>query len=87
MMSEINLDVEDYIPLGRGSSTKPVYVKIYNLNGKEIKALVGGYRNAGSYQVVWDGTNNLGQKISSGIYVYRLQAGEFSKSVKMTLIQ
>ena len=59
-----------------------VTLKIYDILGREIKTLVNGQMNPGSYSVVVS-TENM----SSGVYVYRLQAGEFTSARKMTLIK
>ena len=64
-----------------------VTLKIFDLSGREIKSLVEGPRDAGVHQVTWDGTNQLNQPIASGIYVYRLQVGDFSQAAKMMFIQ
>jgi hypothetical protein len=60
-----------------------VVLKIYNLLGREIRTLLNSNRPAGSYQVTWDGLDNSGKQVSSGIYFYRLTAGNFSKTMKM----
>ena len=50
-----------------------VVVKIFDSIGKEIKTLVNQTQQSGSYKVIWDGTSTKGEKVSSGIYFYRLQ--------------
>jgi len=62
-------------------------IVVYNLMGKEIRTLVDDFKSAGSHQIVWDGTDNWGQKVSSGIYLYNLQIGGQALMRKMTLIQ
>ncbi len=64
-----------------------ISLKIYNMLGQEIKTLVDDDLNPGSYSKVWDGTNNLGQNVPSGVYIYTLQAGQHKLSKKMTLIR
>jgi subtilisin family serine protease len=64
-----------------------VSLKVYNLLGQEVRTLVSGAQTAGFKKVVWDGRNNGGQSVSSGIYVYRLQAPGFVKSRKMMLLK
>ena len=59
-----------------------VTLKIYDVNGKEVKVLVNGIQNAGSYSVDWNG-----ESYASGVYFYRLEAEGFSKSYKMVLIK
>ncbi|MBA7607185.1 hypothetical protein ES703_14343 [subsurface metagenome] len=70
------------------NTTGDVKIVIYNLLGQEIKTLVNGSNiAAGSYSVVWDGTDRMGQKVSNGIYFYRLQVGAESKTNKMILLK
>ena len=64
-----------------------VSLKIYNLMGQEVKTLVNTYHAAGYYSVKWDGTNNLGMKAASGIYIYTLQAGSFVDVKRMVLLR
>ncbi len=64
-----------------------VTLKIYNVLGKEVEALVNDFQNAGQYTVKFS-TEQLGQNtISSGIYFYRLEAGNFNSVKKMILIR
>ena len=51
-----------------------VKLTIYNILGKEVKTLYAGKKSAGIYTLTWDGTNDLGVKLSSGVYIYRLEA-------------
>ena len=64
-----------------------VTLKIYNIQGQEIKMLVNEFQRAGVKSVVWDGLDSQGNQVASGIYLYRLEAGEFSVSQKMILAQ
>ncbi|HEX9933896.1 MAG TPA: FlgD immunoglobulin-like domain containing protein, partial [bacterium] len=64
-----------------------VTVKVYTLLGMEIKTLVNKIQNAGRYTLTWNGTDNGGRKVPSGIYFLRMQAGAFSQIRKMTFIQ
>jgi cyclomaltodextrinase len=65
---------------------KNVSLKIYNLLGKEIKELVNAVQQCGSYQALWNGTDSLGRRVPSGIYLYRLKIGEEVFTRKMTLL-
>ncbi|MCX6152220.1 MAG: alpha-amylase family glycosyl hydrolase [Ignavibacteriales bacterium] len=56
-----------------------VTLKIYNLVGEEIKNLVDANQNVGKYQVTWNGKDNYGGDVSSGIYLYRLTAASSGK--------
>jgi parallel beta-helix repeat protein len=65
----------------------PVVVKIYNLFGQEIRTLVDKTYPAGHHSVRWDGRDNFGKAVSSGVYFYRLQAGSFMQVKKMNLLR
>lgn len=62
-----------------------VKIKVYDLIGKEVATLVNGNKTAGDYQVEFD-VNDWG-KLSSGIYFYKIEAGEFTEVKRMTLIK
>ncbi len=62
-----------------------VSLKIYNVIGQEVKTLVNEFKNAGRYTIIWDGRDNAGKIMPSGIYFYRITAGNFSKTLKMVL--
>jgi len=64
-----------------------VTLKIYNILGQEIKTLVSEEKEAGYYSILWNGENNYGIKVSSGIYIYQIRAGDFIKSRKMVYIR
>jgi len=62
-----------------------VVLKVYDIFGRELRALANEQRSPGSHLVTWDGRDNLGRQVSSGIYFYQLTAGKFSKTMKMIL--
>ena len=62
-------------------------LKIYDMMGQEIVTLVNTEYQPGSFNVRWNGNDNLGNKVSSGIYVYRLEAEGIVKSNKMLLLK
>jgi hypothetical protein len=64
-----------------------VRLEIYNVVGQVVRTLIGEQQNAGRYEYQWDATSNNGQSLSSGIYFYRLQAGEFQEVKKMLLMK
>ncbi len=70
-----------------------VELKIYDLMGREIRSLVNGYNGIGYKEITWDGKNNNGIEVSSGIYFYRIivksmEDGKiFEKSVKMMMMK
>ena len=67
--------------------TAAVNLTIYNSLGQRVRKLVGKTQPAGRYRVRWDGRNDRGIQLPSGIYIYRLQAGDFSDSRRMLLIR
>jgi hypothetical protein len=65
-----------------------VELKIYDQLGRLVRTLVDNKPyQAGAHLATWDGRNNRGRKVASGIYVYRIKAGSFTKSMKMNLIK
>lgn len=69
------------------TGTVPVLVKIFNLQGELVKTLVDSDRAPGSHTVRWYGFTASGEKASSGIYFYRISAGEFTATRKMVLMK
>jgi len=65
--------------------SEPVAVdlSVYNVLGKKIRTLVTGMKTSGFYEAIWDGTNDNGVKVPSGIYFYRLKARKISKIKSM----
>ena len=66
---------------------KNVEIVIYNMSGQKVRTLVSEAKSAGFYQVIWDGTNNMGETVASGVYLYRMVSGNFSKIDKMMFIK
>ncbi|RMF56308.1 MAG: T9SS C-terminal target domain-containing protein, partial [Calditrichaeota bacterium] len=64
-----------------------VALKIYNLLGQLVRTLADEKQNAGHREVKWDGRNDRGVKVASGIYLYRIEAGNFRQSRKMILLR
>ena len=64
-----------------------VELVVYNALGQTVRTLVAERQVAGRYAFTWDATNDRGQAVSSGIYLYRLRAGEFVKVRKMLLVK
>jgi len=70
------------------SSREFAVLKVFDLLGREVKTLMEKNLSAGDYKVKWDGTNNAGQPMSSGVYLYRLRAGKnYVKTRKMLLLR
>ncbi|HMN24794.1 MAG TPA: FlgD immunoglobulin-like domain containing protein, partial [Ignavibacteriaceae bacterium] len=60
---------------------------VYDMLGNEITTLVNEEKPAGTYEVVWNGENNFGNKVSSGIYFVRIQANQQFKNLKLMLLK
>jgi hypothetical protein len=64
-----------------------VMIKIYDIRGRMVCALVNAVRQPGYYQTVWNGVDSYGRALASGIYICRLQAGTFVKQQKMLMMK
>jgi len=64
-----------------------VNIVIYDLIGKKIKTLVSGFQTSGSKNVNWNATNNQGQPVPAGVYLYSIEAGDFRQTKKMILLK
>ena len=68
--------------------TTAVKLQIFNLLGQRVRVLIENNRQpAGTYTIEWDGKDDLGRAVSSGMYYYRIEAGEFVKSHKMIMLK
>ena len=63
-----------------------VTIEIFNVLGQKVNELLGGEKPAGYHHVRWDGTDEFGKKVGAGVYLYRMQAGNFIKTLKMMLL-
>jgi uncharacterized lipoprotein YddW (UPF0748 family) len=64
-----------------------VSLKIYNVLGQEVKTLVDELKRAGKHKVIWDGRNEEGSSVTSGIYFCKMVSGTFAKSIKVVLVK
>ncbi len=64
-----------------------VHLSIYNTSGERVRVLRDGVEEAGHRTATWDGRNEFGQDVASGVYLYRLEANEYSESQKMVLLR
>ncbi len=69
------------------TSQTDVTLRVYDLRGKEVKTLVKGIQGPGVNSVIWNGTDNYNQSVSSGIYIYQLSAGHQQQSRKMLFLR
>ena len=64
-----------------------VYITIYDMMGRVVNNLVSSQQRAGYKSIQWNGTNNAGQPVSAGVYLYTINAGDFSQAKKMILLK
>jgi hypothetical protein len=64
-----------------------VRLEIYDIAGQRVRKLLHGYNKTGSYRVVWDGMDQNGRSVSSGVYLYALWAGDERKIKKMLYVK
>lgn len=64
-----------------------VNVSIYDVAGRRVRELVNERRERGAYREVWDGQNDAGQIVASGVYFYKITAGSFTDTKKMTMLK
>ncbi len=64
-----------------------VSLKIYDILGREVRTLVNSEQNIGIHNIQWNGDNNYGDKVSTGIYLYKIEAGDFIMTKKMLLLK
>jgi hypothetical protein len=68
-------------------SRSEVELTVYNVGGQAVRTLVNGVKPAGHYDVRWDGRDSAGQRVSAGVYFYRLEAGAETMTKKMTVLK
>jgi nitrous oxidase accessory protein NosD len=64
-----------------------VSVRVYDVTGRLVRTLVDGSVDPGAHEIVWDGRNDKGESVGSGVYFCTMQAGEFHDSHKMMLLK
>jgi hypothetical protein len=82
---------ETWIPF-QLSQASEVIIKIYEVSGKLVRTLEIGHKNAGIYRskgraAYWDGKDDAGEKVASGVYFYHLQAGSFHATRKLIVLK
>jgi len=66
---------------------KKTFLGVYNIRGQLVKTLINEVKSSGEYNILWDGRDNYGQSVSSGIYFCILKSGDRFKTRKMILIK
>jgi hypothetical protein len=64
-----------------------VSIRVYDMLGREVATLVNGFQSAGNYITTWDATNNYGQIVSSGVYIYRMEASPVDGSAPFAAVK
>ncbi|MCK4694224.1 MAG: T9SS type A sorting domain-containing protein, partial [Candidatus Cloacimonetes bacterium] len=64
-----------------------VILEIYNIKGQKVRTLVDKHLEASNHMVVWNGRNDSGKSVSSGIYFYKMKSGNYSSTKKMILLK
>jgi parallel beta-helix repeat protein len=64
-----------------------VSLKIYNIKGELVRTLVNKYKEAGYHTVIWDGKNENGEEVASGVYFYRMVSNDFKATKKMIMLK
>lgn len=64
-----------------------VHLVIYNMMGQQIKTLVDEEKAAGIHEVVWDSRDEKGKKVASGVYILSFKTANFSRTIKLSLVQ
>jgi flagellar hook assembly protein FlgD len=64
-----------------------VRIEVFNVLGQKVKTLSNEFSKAGYKRVEWDGTDDSGSSVASGVYLYRMISGDFSDTKKMLLLK
>jgi gingipain R len=67
--------------------TANVQIAVYNVKGEQVRVLVDGVKSAGRYAAAWNGTNARGETVASGVYFYRMTAGDFAGTKKLVFLK
>ncbi|MFH1007371.1 MAG: FlgD immunoglobulin-like domain containing protein [Candidatus Latescibacterota bacterium] len=70
-----------------GAATVRCRLFVYNLLGQRVKTLVDEVRSPGRYKAQWDGSDDAGRQVASGLYLYRLVSEDFVRTEKMLLLR
>ena len=62
-------------------------LEVYDLAGRHVRSLVSERVTAGEHEVHWNGTDDTGAQVASGVYLYQLRAGEYVETKRMVLLK
>jgi hypothetical protein len=69
------------------SQPGPVYVAVYSILGQEVAVLLNGYLQAGSYQSRYNGSDQQGMALASGVYLLRMHSSGLTKTIKLAILR
>jgi hypothetical protein len=69
------------------AKTSNVSIKVYNAMGQLVSVLKDGRTEPGRYSIAWDGKNRTGERVSSGVYFYKMEADQYSAVKKMLVVK
>jgi flagellar hook assembly protein FlgD len=64
-----------------------VRIEVFNILGQKVSTLVDSEKNAGTHSVSWNGRDNDGKKLGSGVYFYTMTSGNFTSTKKLVLLK
>ena len=68
-------------------TAKKAELLVYDLAGRRVKTLVAGHVTAGGHEATWDGRDEAGKRVASGVYLYRLRAKDYVETKRMVLVK
>ena len=68
-------------------NSENVNLSIFDMSGRNVRKMNLGVLSNGVHKVLWDGKNNFGRKVPSGVYLYSIEAGDFNQTKKMLLLK
>ncbi len=75
------------LPVQSGGGYLPTTLRVYNVLGQMVRVLVDEPMAAGSHEIIWDGKDDQGSRVASGIYFYKLRSGDYEDTKKMVLMK
>ena len=69
------------------SASRNIKLTIYNLLGQEVRMLINSFQSAGKHSVTWNARDNANNPVCSGIYLYKMEAGDRSFQKKMIFVR
>jgi hypothetical protein len=75
------------LPVQSGGGYLPTTLRVYNVLGQMVRTLVDEPMAAGTHEIIWDGKDNHGSQVASGIYFYKLRSGDYEDTKKMVLMK